>query len=155
VKPYVHSQNRPSGVATLMPDNAVTSAVAAIGLMGVALIHLLDIPGTFQTQAYKGVLYLLLMSGCVGASALLLRGGDRRAWWAALVLPASAAAAYVISRTIGIPGGADDIGNWGEPLGMASLFVEGSLIALAGAVLADGRAPAVERRRPFDLEAMA
>jgi hypothetical protein len=30
----------------------------------------------------------------------------------------------------------DDIGNWTEPLGLASLFVEGTLAALAGAVLA-------------------
>jgi len=28
-----------------------------------------------------------------------------------------------------------DIGNWGEPLGMASLFVEGSLVALSAMVL--------------------
>jgi hypothetical protein len=30
----------------------------------------------------------------------------------------------------------DDIGNWGEPLGIASLFVETSLVALATGVLA-------------------
>jgi len=32
---------------------------------------------------------------------------------------------FVYSRTVGLPGGGDDIGNWWEPLGLASLFVEG------------------------------
>ena len=95
------------------------------------------------------------MAGCVGASAMLLRGGDRRAWWAAAVLAAGAAIGYVISRTIGIPGGADDIGNWGEPLGMASLFVEASLIALAAAVLSEARAPAIASSRRADLKVAA
>jgi hypothetical protein len=42
---------------------------------------------------------------------------------------------FVVSRTIGLPGGTDDIGNWTEPLGLASLFVEGCLVALGAAVL--------------------
>jgi hypothetical protein len=136
-------------------DDTVGRAVAVIALMGVALIHLLDLPGTFQTQAYKGVLYVLLIAGCLGASALLLRGDDRRGWWAALLLPAGAALGYVISRTVGIPGGADDIGNWAEPLGIASLFVEASLVALAGAALVAVEVPQLEGRRLFDLEAVA
>jgi len=41
----------------------------------------------------------------------------------------------VISRTVGLPGGAEDIGNWAETLGLASLLVEGSLVALGAMVL--------------------
>jgi hypothetical protein len=41
----------------------------------------------------------------------------------------------VISRTVGLPQGADDIGNGTEPLGMASLFVGGTLVGLAAMVL--------------------
>ena len=51
------------------------------------------------------------------------------------VLPALVIVGYVLSRTTGLPQSSDDIGNWSEPLGMASLFVEGSLVALASAVL--------------------
>jgi hypothetical protein len=46
-------------------------------------------------------------------------------------------AGFVLSRTTGLPQATDDIGNWGEPLGIASMFVEGALIALAGGVLAE------------------
>ena len=40
---------------------------------------------------------------------------------------------YVLSRTTGLPDAKDDIGNWTEPLGLASLFVEGGVVAVVGA----------------------
>lgn len=43
----------------------------------------------------------------------------------------------------GAPQAHGDVGNWGEPLGLASLFVEGCLIALSAVVLA---LPAMRRR---------
>ena len=52
-----------------------------------------------------------------------------------ILLPLGAFVAFVVSRTVGLPNGADDIGNWWEPLGLASLFVEGALVVLAAAVL--------------------
>ena len=115
--------------------DAIARTLAVVGLAGVALIHLLDSPGTFAEQAYKGWLYVGLITGCILTAAALVRASDLRAWLAALLLPAGALAGFVVSRTVGLPGGADDIGNWTEPLGLASLFVEGSLVALAAAVL--------------------
>jgi len=115
--------------------DGVARAVAVAGLAGVALIHLLDLPGTFDDQAYKGWLYLGLIAGCLLAGAELIHSSDLRAWLAAALLPLGAIVGYVWSRTIGLPGGVDDIGNWTEPLGLASLFVEGSLVTLGTAVL--------------------
>jgi hypothetical protein len=115
--------------------DGIARAVAIVGLAGVALIHLLDLPGTFDEQAYKGWLYLGLIAGTLLTAAALIRSSDRRAWLAAALLPLGAMAGYAWSRTIGLPGGADDIGNWTEPLGLASLFVEGSLVSLGAAVL--------------------
>jgi hypothetical protein len=115
--------------------DGVARATAVAGLAGVALIHLLDLPGTFDGQAYKGWLYIGLIAGCLLTAAALVRSSDPRAWLAAAALPLGAIVGYVWSRTIGLPGGADDIGNWTEPLGLASLFVEGSLVALGAAVL--------------------
>jgi hypothetical protein len=34
--------------------DGIVRAVAVVGLAGVALIHLLDAPGTFQDAPYKG-----------------------------------------------------------------------------------------------------
>jgi hypothetical protein len=132
-------------LAALVRD-AVARAIAVVGLAGVALIHLLDSPGTFDQQAYKGWLYIGLIAGSVLTAAALIRSSDSRAWAAAALLPLGALTGFVISRTVGLPGGADDIGNWTEPLGLASLFVESSLVALAGAVLA-ARLPASSPRR--------
>lgn len=120
-----------SAVLREVVRDGVARAVAVVGLVGVALIHLLDLPGTFDEQAYKGWLYLGLVAGCVATAVLLVRGDDRRGWLAAALLPLAAMLGFVLSRTVGLPGGADDIGNWGEPLGIAALFVEGCLAALA------------------------
>ena len=48
--------------------------------------------------------------------------------WAA---PAAVIVGYAISRTTGMPGAMDDVGNWLEPLGLASLFVEGTVVVFA------------------------
>ena len=120
--------------------DGIARAVAVIGLAGVALIHLLDAPATFQSAAYKGWLYVGLILGCVVVAGALVRSSDRRAWTAAALLSLGAIVAFVISRTVGLPQGADDIGNWSEPLGIASLFVEGAVVALASAALWERRA---------------
>jgi hypothetical protein len=39
--------------------------------------------------------------------------------------------AFILSRTTGLPTAKDDIGNWSEPLGVASMFVEGVVLALS------------------------
>jgi len=57
------------------------------------------------------------------------------------------ASGYILSRSIGLPHYADDIGNWTEPLGVASLIVEGSLFGCALiALVADHRVFAAELR---------
>lgn len=116
--------------------DGIMRALAVAGLAAVALIHLLDTPGAFREQPYKGWLYLALIVGSLVTARALLSGSDSLAWVAATLLPLGALAAFVISRTAGLPGGGDDIGNWSEPLGLASLFVEGSLITLGASVIA-------------------
>lgn len=115
--------------------DGITRGVAAIGLAGMALIHLLDLPGQLSETPYIFFLYLALMVASVALAGVLIVTGDARAWAAATVLAALAIVAYVLSRTTGLPQSSDDVGNWSEPLGMASLFVEGSLVALGSGVL--------------------
>jgi hypothetical protein len=52
---------------------------------------------------------------------------------------------YTLTRTVGLPQAMGDIGNWTEPLGLASLFVEGSLVALACTMLAGLRGASPRR----------
>jgi len=115
--------------------DGIARGVAVIGLAGVALIHLLDLPGQLSETPYIFVLYLALMVASVALAGVLIAASDARAWAAATVLAALAIVAYVLSRTSGLPNSTDDIGNWSEPLGIASLFVEGALVALGSSVL--------------------
>ena len=110
----------------------VTRAIGVVGLAGIALIHLLDSLSKFKETPYVAWLYVALMVGSVVVAAGLVHLRDRRVWLGAGLLAASAIAGYVVSRTTGLPNATDDIGNWGEPLGVASLFVEGVVLVLSG-----------------------
>ena len=133
--------------------DAIARAAAVVALAGVALVHLLDAPGSFDAAPYKGWLYVALIVGCLGAAAALIRSSDLRAWAAAAALPLSAIVAFVISRTVGLPQGADDIGNWTEPLGLASLFVEATLVGLSLMILQERGVLVTSRLR--ELRALA
>ena len=115
--------------------DGIARGVAAIGLAGVAPIHLLDLPGQLSETPYMFFLYLALMVSSVALAGALIRTDDTRVWAAATVLPALVIVGFVLSRTTGLPQSSDDIGNWSEPLGMASLFVEGFLVTLGSSVL--------------------
>ena len=115
--------------------DVVLRAVAVVGLAGVALIHVLDAHNTFVSTPYVGWLYVGLITGSLGSAAWLLRGSDSRAWATAALLSVGAIVGFVCSRTVGLPGSTDDLGNWWEPLGLASLFVEGAMATLGTAVL--------------------
>lgn len=134
--------------------DGIARSMAAIGLAGVALIHLLDLPGKLTETPYMFVMYLLLMGASVALAGALIATGDARVWAAATVVPALVIVGFVLDRTTGLPQSHGDIGNWSEPLGMASLFVEGSLVTLGAAVLTMRRMRgetvlvAARRRRP-------
>jgi hypothetical protein len=125
----------------------IERTLAVVGLTGVALIHVLDLHDTFSSTPYQGWLYVGLIAGALACAGLLIRADDSRAWAGAALLPLGAFLAFVWSRTIGLPGGADDIGNWWQQLGVASLFVEGVVVALAGSVLAQRVTFALPERR--------
>ena len=120
----------------------ITRAVGIVGLAGIALIHLLDSIGKFSETPYIAWMYVALMVGSVAVAGGLMHSRDRRLWIAAGLLAASAITGYVLSRTVGLPNATDDIGNWTEPLGLASLFVEGAVVAVSGyAYGASAKAP--------------
>lgn len=120
--------------------DGATRAIGAIGMMGIGLIHLLDIHGKLTATPYMFWMYVGLIVGSIAVAFELVRTGDRRAWFAGTLLAAGAVGGFLLSRTVGLPQSMDDIGNWSEPLGIASLFVEGSLIALSAYVIGAVRA---------------
>jgi hypothetical protein len=121
----------------LISHRIVARAIAAIGLLGIGLIHLLDLPGKIKETPYLGVTYIVLIAGTLVASAWLAVRDDRRAWVLGGGIALLTLIGFVINRTVGMPHATEDIGNWLEPLGLASLFVEALVVLVSGMVLAD------------------
>lgn len=122
-------------------------AVGIIGLLGIGLIHTLDSIGKYSETRYLFWMYVALIIGTIVVAGALLHRPTRIVWAAAGGLALSALVGYCLSRTTGLPNATDDIGNWKEPLGVASLFVEGCVVALAAyRVALPRRAPRREER---------
>lgn len=116
---------------SLLHHRTITRAVGVLGLLGVALIHLLDLQSKFHEVPYLGVAYLALIVGSLVTAGVLVRHDSRPAWVAALVLAGATFAGYALSRTTGLPAATDDVGNWLESLGLASLFVESCVVVVS------------------------
>jgi len=107
------------------------AALAAVALAGVAVVHLIDGPGSFQDAEYVGVLELALAAAATVTAIALIVGPVRDIWLSAAILTSAALIAYIASRTVGLPGSTDDIGNWGQTLGIVSMAVESVVVLLA------------------------
>ncbi|HET7416891.1 MAG TPA: hypothetical protein VFJ61_04605 [Solirubrobacterales bacterium] len=114
-----------------MVERHVARATAIVGLMGIALIHLLDLQSKFHETPYLGAAYLALIAGCFVVAVRLVHHDDRSTWYAAAFLAALTMVGYAVNRTVGMPNATEDVGNWLEPLGLASLFVEAMVVAIA------------------------
>ncbi len=114
----------------LMRDVA-TRATVAVGLLGVGLIHVLDSVGKWSETRYLFWMYMGLVLSSIAVAGALLFTRWRLAMPAAVALTASALVGFLLSRTTGLPNATGDIGNWTEPIGLANLFVEGAILAVA------------------------
>ena len=120
-------------------DDAISRTIAIAGLTGIALIHVLQPPDAFSETFYLGLLFIGADRRGVALAATLTRVSDRGVWTATAALPALILLGYVLSRTTGLPDATNDVGEWDEPLGLASLVAESLVVCVSGAVLAAGR----------------
>jgi hypothetical protein len=129
-----------TGTAMLLDSHAIRRVTAVVALGGIALIHLLDVPGKLEELPYVGWMFIGLIIGSLVLAEALIRWDDSRVWLAAAGLSASTILGYAVSRTTGLPGDhGSDKGNWLEPLGLSSLVVEGVVVLLAVARLSTPR----------------
>jgi hypothetical protein len=91
-------------------------------------IHFIDARGSFGDATYKGVLFLANGIAAVVAAVGIYRGERTWGWGLGVLVAGGALVAYVVSRTMGLPGLVPDI--WLEPLGILSLMVEAAFIVL-------------------------
>jgi hypothetical protein len=120
-------------------DDAISRTVAIAGLAGIALIHVLQLPGAFSETRYLGLLFIGAIVAAVALAAILTHASDRGIWTATAALGALILLGYVLSRTTGLPDATDDVGEWDEPLGLASMVAESLVVCVSGAVLATGQ----------------
>jgi hypothetical protein len=109
----------------------IARSVGIMGLVGVALVHLLDSGSKFQETPYLFWMYVGLMVASLAVAGLLLHTETWLGWAAAGSLAGSVIVGFVLSRTLGLPGSSKDISNWGESLGLGSLLIEGCVVALS------------------------
>ena len=124
---------------TVADSAALLRAVTALSLLGLGLIHLIDLPGTMSRSGLDGAAYLGLIGSTVVVATALLLVDSWRLVVLAGVVGVGTFVVYALSRTVGIPGDSVDIGNWSEPLGMASNFVEGIIAVYAAASIVVSR----------------
>lgn len=121
--------------------------LAAATLVASGAVHIPVIPMHLVEAPYVGYLFLALTVACFTLAVAVLLVDSVLVWAASGVVTALAVTAYVLSRTVGLPQIADDIGNWTDPLGVAAITTEAvtallSVLVLrhAGAVLEEAHA---------------
>src|SRR3984957_1359602 len=113
--------------------DVIVRAVAAMALAGLAVIHVVDLPGTIGPTPLVGAGYLGIIVAAVVGGGLLIARPHWLAWTGAGAVAAFAMGGYVLTRAL--PGGFlddhGDVGNWRCSLGIAALSVEALIILLA------------------------
>ena len=125
-----------AGTATFSPPVVTTAGTAQLTVStasGAANgTYPLTITGTSGPTGHSAFATLVLSPppdfGLTALPASRAVRDDRMALLAAAALAAAVIIGYVLSRTTGLPAATADIGNWTESLGIASLFVEGTVV---------------------------
>jgi hypothetical protein len=115
------------------PQNAdvIMRAVGAVALAALAMIHVIDLPGTLGPTPLIGAGYFGIIAAAVVTGGVMITRSHWLAWAAAGALAASAMGGYVLTRTVpGFLGDHGDVGNWRCSLGIAALSVEALLVLL-------------------------
>ena len=117
--------------------DAVMRATGILALMGIAVIHLVQLVPTFEATPLLGGAFVLLIAGAVVVGARLVSSSPPHSqlWIPVAALGIAAIGGYVFTRVVSTPLDNQDVGNWACMLGIAALFVEGMLVALSAYAL--------------------
>src|ERR1700685_207310 len=123
-------------IAQWQPDQGAAAAARAVGalaLAALAVIHVVDLPGTLGPTPLVGFGYFGIIAAAVLVGWAMIARSHWLAWAAAGAVAVSAMGGYVLTRALsgGFLGDHGDVGNWRCPLGIAALSVETLIILLA------------------------
>ena len=122
-------------IAQWQPDRGAAESARTLGaltLIALAVIHVVDLPGTLGPTPLVGIGYLGIIAAAVLIGGVLLARPHWLAWTAAAAVAVSAMGGYILTRAVpgGFLGDHHDVGNWRCPLGIAALSVESVIILL-------------------------
>lgn len=133
----------PAGVNPISDamTHAMLRGIGIVMVLGIAVIHVVQLVPTFEQLPLLGAAYLMLIVGAVAVVAHLVRGASSslQQWLPVAGLGLAVIGGYVFTRIFSTPLDNQDVGNWSCTLGMAALFVEGSLVAMAAYAIPHGR----------------
>jgi hypothetical protein len=111
----------------------VARAVGALGLAALAVIHVVDLPGTLGPTPLVGAGYFAIIAAAAATGGVMITRSHWFTWVATAGVATLAMGGYLLTRAVsgGFLGDHADVGNWRCPLGLAALSVEAILILLA------------------------
>lgn len=115
--------------------HTILRGLGAALAIGVAQIHFLDVFDKFKENVAQGWMFAALIAACLVAALSLVHRSGTAVWLFAALCGLAPLAGYIVSRTAGLAGAGDDIGNWTEALGLASISTEVSLILVSASAL--------------------
>jgi hypothetical protein len=98
--------------------------IALVAIVVIGLIHLGMAGDAFGNARYEGLLFVVNGVGALVAAAGVYRSRGDWGWILGALVAGSTLLAYVISRTVGLPGLPAEPDAWFEPLGVASVIAE-------------------------------
>jgi hypothetical protein len=106
-------------------------AVVVVGLLGIAVVHLLDMQGKLSKEPFISWSEIVLTVVCLLLAESMIRYDHMWLWLAAGLVSSITISSYLFSRTTGLPGdGGEDKHNWAEPLALTSLLIEAEVLLL-------------------------
>src|ERR1700722_7824760 len=147
---HEHTATPPSAALDHATSHAITSAIlratGIVLLMSLAVIHIVQLVPTFQQTPLLGVAYVFLIAAAVVVGARLVRGHQSvlQLWLPVAALGVAVFVGYSFTRMLSTPLDNQDVGNWACTLGLAALFVEGLMVAVAAYAVSLSRAASPE-----------
>jgi hypothetical protein len=128
----------------MFTTNSSLRWVAAALLLVTAAVHVPLVPEHLREAPYVGMMFVALVLGCAGMALVLILHTSWITWELTAALATLALVAFLVSRTIGLPGLGDDVGNWTEPLGFPAIIAEILTTLVAARALLRPRATSKE-----------
>jgi hypothetical protein len=112
--------------------DVIARAMGALALIALAVIHVVDLPGTLGPDRLVGIGYFGIIAAALGVGGVMIARSHWLVWAAAGAVAVSAMGGYVLTRALpgGFLGDHGDVGNWRCPLGIAALSVESVIVLL-------------------------